>query len=118
MLVDSIGMIGVDAKHRERVGNRYTLPYDTEFRRAILFERLFRLPVWYAYRGADADTWHWISALKAFEVGEKHDAKQETYLQIDIAHFVCLRSGEDFGKLYTQRMPGLQQTRQGKLVLR
>ncbi len=106
LLIDSLGIIAVDAKHKTKDRQRdcYTLSYDYKFRRALMFERIFRLPVWYAYRGADADTWHWISALKAFEVGRKKGTK-ESWLEIDLEHFECLQSGADFGKLYTQRMP-------------
>ena len=110
VLVDSIGMIAVDAKHKDPRRNAYTLPYEEELRRAIMFERIFRLPIWYAYRGPDADTWYGISALKAMEVGKKVGTAN-SYLRIDIAEFVCLRSGSDFGKLYTQRMPGFERLR-------
>lgn len=112
VLVDSIGIIAVDAKHRNTNprGDAYTLPHETEFQRALMFERIFRMPIWYAYRGSDADTWYWISALKAFAVGKRLGA-DNSYLQIDLAEFVCLRSGNDFGKLYTQRMPGFERLR-------
>ena len=77
LLIDSLGIIAVDAKHKSKSKQRdsYTLSYDYEFRRALMFERIFRLPVWYAYHGPDADTWYWISALKAFEVGRRKGPK-------------------------------------------
>jgi len=111
VLVDSIGMIAVDAKFKKlsRSGNQ-TLSFEAEVRKAILFERIFRLPVWYAYRGPDAETWYWISALKAFEVGVKY-SKEKDYLEIATKEFACLRTGADFAQLYTQRMPGLKRLR-------
>lgn len=64
-------MIAIDVKNRNRYKNTcYSLPYEDELRRAVAFERLFRIPVWYAYfnREDAGQSFHWISALKALEV--------------------------------------------------
>lgn len=114
LLVDSIGMIAVDAKYRKLYSEGYTLPHDEEFERALMFERIFRLPVWYAYRGVDADTWHWISALKVQQVGNKRVNAKGAYMELKASEFECLRTGADFAKLYTQRMPGLKKLRSVK----
>ncbi len=110
VVLDGLGLLAVDVKHREtdKKGRFYTLPLDAELRRALMFERVFRLPIWYAYRGPEADRWFWISALKAFEVGKERTNRHGTYLEIKLAEFACIRSGADFGQLYTHRLPGLR----------
>ncbi len=50
LLLESIGLIAIDVKNRNRYKKTcYSLPYEDELRRAVAFERLFRIPVWYAY---------------------------------------------------------------------
>ncbi len=110
LLVDSIGLLAVDAKFCARCAGGTALPLEADFSRALMFERIFRLPVWYAYRGDDASTWYWISALKAFQVAVRR-RPEDTYLQVELKHFVCLRSSADFGLLYTERLPGFQNIR-------
>jgi hypothetical protein len=93
VLLESIGLIAVDAKNYTlTAAGEYTLPLETELKRVLAFERLFRIPVWYAYMGKDPETapaWYWISALKALEVGHvrKNSVKDEDYLAIKLEHF-------------------------------
>ena len=109
ILIESVGLIAVDAKNYKLSGGVYTLELESELIRVLTFERLFRIPVWYAYKGADKDTgeviWYWISALKALEVGEKRENTKQnlTFLAIKLEHFAIIRSGNDMGLLYTQR---------------
>jgi hypothetical protein len=111
VLFESIGLLAVDAKNYTLSGGVYTLELENEVRRVITFERLFRIPVWYAYRREkDGEiTWYWISALKAIEVGEvrKNESKGIEFLAIKLEHFVEIRTNEDLGKLFTMRMPSL-----------
>ncbi len=112
VLLDSVGMIAVDAKNRKLYSEgTYTLPYEKEFRRTLTFERVFRLPVWYAYQGKAEGTWFWISALKAIEVGKMLTKDEEQFLAIKLEHFEKIESNADFGKLYMQRMPGLSKVK-------
>ncbi len=105
VLIDSIGLLAVDVKNKSSFGSGYSLSHDKEWRLAIAFERIFRLPVWYAYQGADGGSWYWISALKAVEVGvEKQDTEGELFLELGLKHFACVHSREDFGQLYQQQM--------------
>jgi hypothetical protein len=80
------------------------LPLDRakEIRPTLAFERLFRIPVWYAYYAPDDDAWYWISALKAVEVGRP--SSNGTYLHITLSEFAAVRENDDLGKLYAQRL--------------
>lgn len=112
LLLESIGLIAIDVKNqtlsKRPVG--YTLTLDTELRRAIAFERLFRIPLWYVYPREENEqtVWYWISALKALEVGDKRvSANEVEFLNIELKHFERLVTNADLGKLYTHRLPGL-----------
>ncbi len=111
VLLDSIGLIAVDAKnHSLWNGDHYTLSMESELRRVITFERLFRIPVWYAYRHEEDGkvVWFWISALKAVEVGTICESdKTGDFLKIKLEHFEKIKTNADLGKLYTQRLTNL-----------
>lgn len=109
VLLESIGMIAVDVKAYTLTRGEYTLSYEAEFRLAMTFERVFRLPVWYAYWGAEAECTYWISALKAVEVGKirQNGKDKRRFLAIKLKHSERIETNADFGKLYTQRLPGL-----------
>ena len=105
VLLDSVGMLAVDAKNKEVWnGKEYTLTLDKELKRVIAFERMFRIPVWYAYCAQDGACWYWISALKALEVGIERQGGSGRFLEIDLRHFALLETGADIGKLYTHRV--------------
>ncbi|MDA8231638.1 MAG: hypothetical protein M0006_09895 [Magnetospirillum sp.] len=112
MLLESIGLIAVDAKNYALHRGEFTLPLETELRRVLTFERLFRIPVWYAYlqeKEGGATVWYWISALKAIEVGQvrKNSKTGEDFVAIKLEHFERIEKNEDLGKLYTHRLPSL-----------
>jgi len=118
VLLESIGLIAVDAKNYTlSATGEYTLPLETELKRVLAFERLFRIPVWYAYMGTAAE-WYWISALKALEVGHvrTNREKGENFLAIKLEHFERIEKNEDLGKLYTHRLPRLDQNSKGVQV--
>lgn len=106
VLLESIGLLAVDAKYcsLSNFGN-YTLSTD-ELRKASMFERIFRIPVWYAFVDQEdaGNSWLWISLLKAIEVGREH----ASYYSIHPDHFEVLESNADLGKLYTHRLPSLK----------
>lgn len=110
LLFDALGMIGVDVKNispSEWNGRLfYSLSLDDELRRAIAFERVFRMPVWYAIKGRDE--WLWISALKAVEAGRtlQNSTTKANFVSIGKQHFVHVRTGDDLAGLYSQRIPG------------
>lgn len=112
VLLESIGMIAVDAKNYKPYNGEYSLAFETELQRVMTFERLFRIPVWYAYLGesnGDSNIWYWISALKALEVGQvkKNSKTGQEFLTIKLENFERIEGGEDLGKLYTHRLPSL-----------
>lgn len=112
LLFDALGMIGVDAKNlspNEWRGRLfYSLTLDDELKKAVAFERVFRMPVWYAIKGRDE--WLWISALKAVEVGRtfQNSTTKANFVSIGKQHFVHVRTGDDLAGLYAQRMPSYQ----------
>lgn len=81
-----------------------SLNYESEFKKTLEFERLFRLPVWYVYK--NNDEWLWISTLKAIEVGEMkiNSGTNEQFLSLNIDDFTIVKSNSDIGKLWEQRV--------------
>lgn len=108
VLFESIGMIAVDVKKYKQGDKRFwTLPYEKELKRVLTFERLFRLPVWYAYY-IDGTKWHWISALKAVEVGKLIEPKdKDSFLSIKVEDFIEVSTNNDLGRLFEARLPAL-----------
>lgn len=111
VLLESIGLIAVDAKNYALHRGEFTLLLETELRRVLTFERLFRIPVWYAYLHEEdgVTVWYWISALRAIEVGQvrRNSKTGEDFVAIKLEHFERIEKNEDLGKLYTQRLPSL-----------
>ena len=108
LLIQSIGLIAVDAKNYTLWEEEYySLSKEEELRKMITFERLFRIPVWFAYMGPDKKSWFWISGLKAIEVGidsSKRDTG-EKFVRIKKSECAEIRTAKDLGKLYAQNMP-------------
>lgn len=107
VLFESIGMIAVDVKYRTEIkmdesGEFHLTPEQkSEVQKVISFERLFRMPVWYAYHVKDHECWYWISALKVIECGTISD---KGFYQIAMKHFEEVRVNADLAKLYTHRL--------------
>lgn len=112
ILLESVGLIGVDVKHYGRNKNKYTLKLEHELKRVLAFERIFRISVWYAYYAEEngKTCWYWISALKAVEVGEvfTNSKTKEQFVAVDLSNFERIENNFDLGKLYTHRLPGLR----------
>ena len=107
LLFESIGLIAVDAKnYKLNTGKYYTLPIETELKRSVAFERLFRLPLWYAYYDND-NSWYWISALKAVEVGKERGKGDGRFIAIKRDQFEHIKTADDLAKLYTHRLPSI-----------
>ncbi|TAA09846.1 hypothetical protein EA658_04145 [Pseudoxanthomonas winnipegensis] len=113
VLLDSIGLIAVDAKNFEVTewdgASCFTLSVETELLRAVAFERMFRIPLWYAYRCEESEqlAWYWISALKAVEVGTRRVGRHGDFLTIELKHFARVVVPDDMARLYAQRLPGV-----------
>jgi hypothetical protein len=112
ILLESVGLLAVDVKNYSQYREgEYTLKLEKELHRAITFERIFRMPLWYAYYSEEDDkkVWYWISALKAIEVGTTAtNKKNEEYKKIHIDHFERIETNSDLGKLYTHRLGSLR----------
>lgn len=113
VLLESIGMIAVDAKNKQLWENEYfSLGFESEFQKALSFERIFRIPLWYAYlcQKDGREVWYWISALKAMEVGKFRTNSQsgEQFLVLHLNNFEEISSAMDLGKLYTHRLQSLK----------
>jgi hypothetical protein len=115
LLLESLGLLAVDAKKYTLSGGVFTLNIETEVKRSIAFERLFRIPVWYAYYSMRDDkvSWYWISALKAVEVGEVRINKRngDKFLAIRLDQFEEVVVASDLAKLYTHRLPRARKIR-------
>ncbi|MFO3706528.1 hypothetical protein ACI6Q5_16485 [Xanthomonas codiaei] len=115
LLLESIGLIAIDVKNYVQFKHAnqcyYSLPYENELKRAVAFERLFRIPVWYAYfnREDAGQSFYWISALKALEVGEIKPARDDgpAFLSIGLEDCEHLHNGADIARLYTHRLPSV-----------
>lgn len=108
-MIDSIGLIAVDVKNYTKFNECFSLEYESELKKTLSFERMFRIPVWYAYKNEES-SWLWISALKAVEVGVLTPSKKgkNNFLSIKILHFTEVSSNQDIGKLWEQRLPSFK----------
>lgn len=105
LLFDSIGLVAVDVKYKELWKNHeYSLDLESEVKRVIGFERLFRIPFWYAYCADEGACWYWISALRALEVGVERQGAQGSFLALKRRDLERVQTASDLGKLYTARL--------------
>ena len=116
VLLESVGLIAVDVKnysqsHIPQYRDSITLEVESEVRASIAFERLFRIPLWYAYVDHDGQndqsSWHWISALHAVEIGtiKTRNADDIQFYVIERADCAHVITGDDIAKLYLCRAP-------------
>jgi hypothetical protein len=114
MLIEGIGLVAIDAKNKTlSAQGEFTLTLSTELSRAVAFERLFRMPLWYAIRNCERDDspWYWINSLKVVEVGVKrmNSEKAEEFMAIKLEEFECISTAADLSKLFTHRSPAYRQ---------
>jgi len=105
VLLESIGLIAVDVKNYTLSrDSHYTLDLETEIKKVLAFERLFKLPVWYAYMGDEqGSTWYWLSALRAVEVGKAtHTKSDKIFLRIARKEFVSVSTRQEIGRLWSE----------------
>lgn len=107
VLLESIGMIAVDAKNCTLYHGQFTLAI-AELERAIAFELSTRLAFWFAFlfRGKGEYVWYWINAVRALERGaaKTNGHNGEDFLQIGLNNFVPIRTQHDLGRLITRRL--------------
>lgn len=105
IILESLGMIAVDAKNCRLSNGYYTLNKD-EVKRALTFEMITRMPFWFLflYESGGFASWYWISALHALEAGESRKSSNGEFLVISLSEFVRIRTHEDLGKLHHNRL--------------
>ena len=105
LLIVSIGLVAVNIMNYTTFKDKhFSLNYESEFKNTLTFEKLFKLPIWYVYK--NNDQWHWISALKAIEVGEikTNSETKEQFLSLNIDDFTIVKSNSDICKVWEQRV--------------
>lgn len=108
LLIPQIGFIAVDVKNKKQSGGGFTMDIDGEIAKALEFERLFSIYLWYAFkdRCAKGDQWSFISAYDAMTHGEVRTNSSEgtQFLHIPIYHFQTVSNMDDFQKLFSGRV--------------
>jgi hypothetical protein len=112
VLLEAVGLIAVDVKNYTLKNGGFTLRLEDELQRMLTFERLFRMPVWYAFMHEEPGhppVWYWISAVKAIEVGtlRNNNTSGDEFIAFPLEQCERIETNEDLAKLYTQRLPSL-----------
>lgn len=111
VLIRSVGMIAVYAKNRPLFEGEYLFETDSELQDATKFERVFQIPVWYAYLGEQAGSpqaWYWIKADKVAEAGRATSGpkgKDAKFLGVKRKDFKEIEQSEDLGKVLCLSTP-------------
>lgn len=108
VLIPQIGFIAIDVKNKTASGGGFTMDIDGEIAKALEFERLFGIYLWYAFKDSRSDgtQWHFISAYDAVEFGEKRTNTSEgsDFLFIPQDRFQTVGNMADFQKLFSGRV--------------
>ncbi|MGH1399099.1 MAG: hypothetical protein ACRBCT_07790 [Alphaproteobacteria bacterium] len=108
LLIPQIGFIAVDVKNKKLSKDCFTMDIDGEIAKALEFERLFSIYLWYAFKDKDADgeEWHFISAYDAMTYGKerKNPSNGKRFLAIPVARFRTVSNMDDFQKLFSGRV--------------
>lgn len=106
VLFPCTGLVAVDVKHHQltRSGKKsgFTLGVSDDLAPAAEFEKVFRCPLWFAFRqkGDKApDAWHFISLFGALETGEKRVNSKEIppkpFLFLPLSQFETLTKAQE-----------------------
>lgn len=108
LLIPQIGFIAVDVKNKKLSGGGFTLSIEGEIAKALEFERLFGIYLWYAFKDSNSDgsEWHFISAYDALEYGQKrvNESDASSFLFIPQDRFQWVTNMDDFQKLFSGRV--------------
>jgi len=106
VLLESLGMLAVDAKNCTLSNGYFTLMLD-EVKKAIAFEMFTRLPFWFLFlhESGGVTSWCWISSTSALESGvvRTNHKTNSKFLAISLQDFVRVQTYADMGKLYNHR---------------
>jgi len=110
VLLDAVGLLAVEVHDYVQRGPEWkgsTLKIGSTIRLALAFERQVRIPYWYAFleREDDRVVWHWISAVKAFEVGKVRTTERAgDFLSLQPHHLERIVRHADLARLYAPRL--------------
>lgn len=99
LLINSIGLVAIDAKNLEKFDGGFTFSLRGEILRALNFEQSFRLPLWYAV--LCDEQWYWISLQKVVGVGRvrRNRHNKQPFLYVGIEHFAKVYLAKDLGQI-------------------
>lgn len=107
VLIPSLGTIAVDAKNCA-LSNGYFTIGKKEILDALSFEMSTRTAFWFAFLHIQTTmaTWYWISTLKGIQAGATRINRftGEEFLAISLSDFVPMRTRQDFGQLFADRL--------------
>jgi len=110
VLLDAVGLLAVEVHDYVQRGPEWkgsTVKIGSTIRLALAFERNVRIPYWYAFRECEDDrvVWHWISAVKAFEVGKVRTTERAgDFLSLQPHHLERVVRHVDMARLYAPRL--------------
>ena len=105
IVLPSIAMIVVDAKERRLHEDyeTYVLDEKDEIKKLTSFQRIFRIPVWFAFsnQGCVYHTWYWISLTEVLEkVYMRESEKYGKFRAIDIKNYITIGWEDGLEKLF------------------
>lgn len=104
ILLENLGIICVDVKEKELSKyETFVIDYE-EIEKYIQFERLFRIPVWFAIsnQAVGYKTWYWIPLSKIVEIGVRRirRADEREFFAIKIIDFVTIAYDDSLSRLF------------------
>lgn len=105
IVLPSIALIAVDAKERKlhESYETYVLDENDDIKKLTSFQRIFRIPVWFAFsnQGSAYRTWYWISLTEVLEkMPMKESEKYGQFRAIDIKHCITIGWEDGLEKLF------------------
>ncbi|MFX1518998.1 MAG: hypothetical protein ACFFCD_03660 [Promethearchaeota archaeon] len=104
VLIESIGFIAVDVKEREIQKEYETLILDEtkDIQKLTAFERMFRIPVWFALSSSASvfKTWYWISLYDVIEKVEVKRGSKGRFRAIPLTATKTIGWEDNLGKLF------------------
>jgi len=103
ILLHSLALIAVDVKERHFYnGHEDFILDEKEIEKYTAFERIFRIPVWFAFSNESVRyrTWYWISLSKVYNIEPKSSSiTRNLFRPISITNCITIGWNEGLGKL-------------------
>ena len=104
VLIESIGFIAVDVKARELQKEYETLILDEnkDVQKLMTFERMFRIPVWFAFSSSASafKTWYWISLYDVIEKVSLSESFKGPFRGVPLELTKTIGWEDNLGKLF------------------